>query len=84
MCLWLLTLKTSSQGKDGIFDSGSTVHVCFHKDMFNSLIAKEEGTVKMVDDLACEVIGTGVVNITVRDVKVLWRQPSMSRRHDTI
>ena len=32
--------------------------------MFNSLVAKEEGTVKMVDDSVCEIIGTGKVNIT--------------------
>ena len=48
-----------SQGKVWIFDSGSTVHVCFQKELFdNSLVAKEEGIVKMVDDSACEVIST--------------------------
>ena len=34
----------TSQGKGWIFDSGSAVHVCSHKKMFNSLIVKEEGT----------------------------------------
>jgi len=33
--------------------------------MFSSLIAKEEGTINMVDGLACKVIDTGTVNITV-------------------
>jgi len=35
--------------------------------MFNSLIAKEEDTVKMVDGSACEVIGTGTINVTCKD-----------------
>ena len=32
----------------------------------NSLVAKEEGIAKMVDDSTCEVIGTGTV-VTGRD-----------------
>ena len=32
--------------------------------MFNSLVAKEEGTVKMVDGLACKIIDTGKINVT--------------------
>ena len=33
----------TSQGKSWIFDSGSTVHVCFQKELFNnSLITKKE------------------------------------------
>jgi len=43
------------------------VHVCSHKEMFTFLIAKEEKTVKMMDDSACEVIDTGTVNVTYRD-----------------
>ena len=43
------------------------VHVCSQKELFNSLIAKEEGIVKMVDGSACEIIGTGTVKITERD-----------------
>ena len=35
--------------------------------MFNSLVAKEEGTVKIVHNSACEVIDTGTVKITKRD-----------------
>jgi len=31
------------------------------------LVAMEEGTVKMVDGSACEVIGIGTINITCRD-----------------
>ena len=54
----------TSQGKGWILDSDSTVHVCSHKDTLNSLVAKEEGTVKIVDGLACEVIDTGTVNVT--------------------
>ena len=57
----------TSQGKDWIFDSGSAAHVCCHKDMFNSLVTKEEGTVKMVDGLTCEVIGIGTVNVIQGD-----------------
>ena len=57
----------TSQGKSWIFDSGSTVHVCSQKELFNSLVAKEEGIVKMVDGSACEVIGTGTVKVTERN-----------------
>ena len=57
----------NSQSKGRIFDSGSTVHVCFQKELFNSLVANEEGIVKMVDGSACEVIGTGTVKVTERD-----------------
>jgi len=39
----------TSQRKCWIIDSGSTVHVYSHKDMLNSLVAKEEETIKMVD-----------------------------------
>ena len=46
----------TSQGKNWIFDSGSAIHVCSHKEMFNFLVTKEEGTVKMVDGSAYEVI----------------------------
>ena len=49
----------TSQGQGWIFDYGSMVHVCSHKKMFNSLVAKEQGTIKMVDSSAFEVIGTG-------------------------
>ena len=35
--------------------------------MFNSLVAKEEGAVIMVDGLACEVIDTGTIKITERE-----------------
>ena len=38
----------TSQDKGWIFDSSSAVHVCFHKNMFNSLISKEEETVKII------------------------------------
>ena len=35
--------------------------------MNNSLVAKEEGIVKMVDGSACEVIGTGIAKVTEKD-----------------
>ena len=35
--------------------------------MFNSLVAKEKGIVKMVDGSACEIIGTKMVKVTERD-----------------
>ena len=35
--------------------------------MFNSLDAKKEGTVKMVDGSACEIIGTETVKVTCID-----------------
>ena len=58
----------TSQGKSWIFDSGSTVHECSQKELLNnSLVAKEEGIVKMVDGSACKVIGTGTVKVTRRD-----------------
>jgi len=57
----------TSQGKRWIFDSCSMVHVCFQKELFNSLVAKDEGIVKMVDGSACEVIGIGTIKITERD-----------------
>ena len=56
-----------SQIKGWILDSGSTIHVYFHKEMFNSLVAKKERTVEMMDDSACEVIDIRTVNVTCRD-----------------
>ena len=53
----------SSQDKSWIFNSGSMVHVCSHIEMFNSLVAKEEYTAKMMEGSTCEVIGTGTVNV---------------------
>jgi len=50
-----------------ILDSGSVVHVCSLKEMFNSFIAKEEETIKIVDDSAYEAIVTGTVNVTCRN-----------------
>ena len=35
------------------------------KEIFNFLVAKEEGTVKIVDGSTCEVISIGTFNITV-------------------
>ena len=56
-----------SQDNGWIFNSDSTVHVCFHKKMFSSLVTKEERIVKMVDGSAWEVIGTETVNVISRD-----------------
>ena len=39
------------------------VHVCSQKELFNSLILKEEETIKIVDDLAYKVIGTKTVKV---------------------
>ena len=61
----------TSQDKSWIFDSDSTVHVCFQKELFNSLVTKKEETVKMVDDSTCKVIDTGTVNVTERDGTIL-------------
>ena len=61
----------TSQGKGWIFNSGSAVHVCSQKELFNNfLVAKEEGIVKMVDDSACDAIGTRAVKVTERDEMV--------------
>ena len=57
----------TSQGKCRIFDSDSVIHVYSHKYVFNSLVAKEEGIMKLVDGSACKVIGSGTVNVTCRD-----------------
>ena len=55
------------------------------KSFFNSLVAKEEGILKMVDGSAYEVINTRTVKVTRRDVTVrLWRQSGMFRRYGTI
>jgi len=55
----------TSQDKCWIFDSVSAVHICSQKELFNnSLVAKEERIVKMVDGSACKVIGTGTVKVT--------------------
>jgi len=36
----------TSQGKDYIFNFGSTIDVCFHKEMFNSLVARRKRLLK--------------------------------------
>jgi len=46
------------------------VHVCSHKEMFNSLVIKEEGVIIMVDGSTCEIISVGTVNVTKRDEMV--------------
>ena len=57
----------TSQGNGWIFNSGSMVHVCSQKELFyNSLVAKEQGAIIMVDGLACELIDTGIVKVTER------------------
>jgi len=45
--------NNTSTDKNWILDSGSAVHVCSQKEMFNSLIV-EKGSVKMVYGLASE------------------------------
>ena len=57
----------TSQGKGWIFDLGSTVHVSSQKELFNFLVVKKEGIVKMVDGSTYEIIGTGTVKVTERD-----------------
>ena len=51
--------NNTSQDKGWIFDSGSTVHVCSQKELFNSLAAKEEGIIKMVDGSAWRSLALG-------------------------
>ena len=51
--------------------------MCFHKEMFNSLVSKEEVIVKMVVDSTCKVINTRIVNVTCKDglvcaLEVIW------------
>jgi len=60
------TIDNTSTNKSWILDSGSVVHACSQK-MFNSLVAKEEGTVKMVDGSAWKVSDIETVNVTGRD-----------------
>jgi len=43
------------------------VHICSQKKMFNSLVAKEEGTINMMDGSTCEVFDTGTFSVTGRD-----------------
>jgi len=59
--------NNTSQGKDWISDYDSTVRVCSQKEMFNSLVVREEGIVKIVDGSAFEAISTGIVNVTCKD-----------------
>ena len=62
--------------------SGSTVHVCSQKKLFNFLAVREEGIIKMVDGSFCE--DTGTIKVTERDGIVrVWRRFSMSRMHGT-
>jgi len=50
----------TSQSKGWIFSSGSMVHVCSQKEMFNNfLVTKETEIIKMVDDVAYEIIALG-------------------------
>ena len=61
------SIDNISTYKNWILDTSSAVHVCSQKEVFNSLIAKEERIVKIVDGPACKVVCTGTVNVTGRD-----------------
>ena len=71
----------TSHDKSSIFDSGNTVHIRSHKELFNNfLVAKEDGVVIMMDGSACEVIDTGTIKVIERDrmvhaLKVVWYVP---------
>ena len=53
--------------------------------MLNSFVAKEKGTVKIMDVLTYKIIGTETVNITGRDGTVCVLEGSdISRRYGTI
>jgi len=72
--------ENTFQGKGWIFDSVSTVYICSHKEMFNSLVAKEEVFVKMVDGSAYKIIRTETVNVTYKDgmvhaLEAVWYVP---------
>ena len=69
----------TSQGKIWIFNSGNTVHAYFQKELFNFLVAKEKGIVKMVDSLICEIISIGTVKVTKRDDQYVRRRSCMSK-----
>ena len=59
------------------------VHVCSHKDLFNSLIVKEEGTVKMANDPVCKIISTGQLMLKEEMRQCMrWRRSGISQRHD--
>ena len=61
------------------------VYVYSQKELFNSFVIKEEGTVKMVDGSACEVIDIRTVKVTERDGMVhALERSGMSLRHGTI
>ena len=76
----------TSQGKGWIFDSGSMVHVCSQKELFNnSLVGKEEGIVKMVMARLARSSALGQSRLQEEMGQcVLWRRSGMSRRHDII
>jgi len=80
-----LCWRCTSQSNGWIFDLGNTVHACSQKELFNSLVAKEERVVIMVDGPAWEVIDTGQSKLQKEMGRcMLWRRSGMSRRHDTI
>ena len=56
------------------------VHVCSQKELFNSLVTKEERIVKMVDGPVCEVIDIRTAKVIERDgtmrvLEVVWYIP---------
>ena len=75
----------TSQSKNWIFYSGSKVHVCFQKELFNSLNAKVEGIVKMVEARLARSSALGQSRLQKEMGQcVFWKQSGMSRRHGTI
>jgi len=57
----------TSQGKGWIFDFGSAVHVCSHKDMVNFLVAKEEGAVNVTGRDGMKKTRYNLISIRVID-----------------
>ena len=50
--LMAFSKDNTSEDKDWIFDSGNSVHVCFHKQMFNFLVTKKGLSTWWMDRLA--------------------------------
>ena len=76
----------TSQCKNLILDSGITIYLCSQKELFNSLVVKEKGIMKMMVDTRL------ARSLALRQSRlqkemgrcVLWKWSGMSRRHDTI
>ncbi|KAI4339466.1 hypothetical protein MLD38_024409 [Melastoma candidum] len=78
----VLTVATSSLTDTWIMDSGASYHMTFNKDWFNSF-KKWNSSVRLGDDKAIPVLGTGSVQIKMYDetVRIIeaWYVPDLRK-----